>query len=376
MIRCRPGPFPIRTSAALAALALSASSCDMLAPKPRPELTAVAPAEARAGDTVVVQGEGFSTTLHENVVLFGNKSGRIITAAPTELQVEVPDLGMGSVARVAVRVKVQGRESGTLIVDVAPGFPAVETADASLGLGAEEPPMDGATPPGEVPAGEVPASGDVAPAPQASPSPRPTATPTPTPLLQPTPEPEEAAPAPPPTTRPAPPEPRPTPAPTPRPTPAPTPTPKPVPVPEGFEPDEAAGSFVVGPTRFVTDSDEDGPAGFDGAGVEVMDEKKSARLELEVAPVAMMPGAPYRVRVSLANLREDRIKVQSVRATTVVGTRRSSKTVPLRSKEVEPGDTAFLADLPGVWPEEAASWSMEIVAIAKDGEYHSTVSWE
>jgi len=140
---------------------------------------------------------------------------------------------------------------------------------------------------------------------------------------------------------------------------------------------EAGGSFVTGPTRFATESGaEDGPAGFEDAGVEVMDEKKSARLEMEVAPVAMMPGAPYRVRVSLANLRDDRIKVQSVRATTVVGTRGSSKTVPLRSKEVEAGETAFLADLPGVWPEEASSWSMEIVAITKDGEYRATVSWE
>jgi hypothetical protein len=82
------------------------------------------------------------------------------------------------------------------------------------------------------------------------------------------------------------------------------------------------------------------------------------------------------VRVSLVNLRDDRVRVQSVRATTILATRRSSKTVPLRTKDVEAGATAFLADLPGVWPEEAPEWSLEIVAITKDGEYHATLSWQ
>ncbi len=59
-------------------------------PAERPRLSALSVDAARAGDTVTVAGEGFSTSPHQDVVLFSGIRGRVVAATPTELRVEVP----------------------------------------------------------------------------------------------------------------------------------------------------------------------------------------------------------------------------------------------------------------------------------------------
>ncbi|MCG6957790.1 MAG: IPT/TIG domain-containing protein [Gemmatimonadetes bacterium] len=55
-----------------------------------PEVTGLSTDSASAGDTIAIVGANFSTTAEEDVVLFSGIRGRTLSAAPTELQVEVP----------------------------------------------------------------------------------------------------------------------------------------------------------------------------------------------------------------------------------------------------------------------------------------------
>ena len=56
----------------------------------QPTLTQVTPVSAAAGDTVVLTGTDFSTVADQNVVLFSGIRGRVVSSAPTSLQVVVP----------------------------------------------------------------------------------------------------------------------------------------------------------------------------------------------------------------------------------------------------------------------------------------------
>jgi hypothetical protein len=373
---------------ALALLALPLWNCDGFPKEAPPELTAVAPAQARSGETVVVQGSGFSNTLQENVVLFGNKGGRVVTAAPTELRVEVPTLGLSedSAARVVVRVQVGGRASNTLVVDILPSLP--EMADGSDGetdAGAdaqtseeladvevtewEVPAREAAVrsrsaqrAPGAAEAQKPAATADAETEPAASPqSPRAAQSASATELPEIAKPPARVASA----------EKRPAPKPA-----APVPTPEPTAaLPEPEPPAVLDGAFSVGATRLITRDSGGGPAGFDGAEVEVMDEGNGARFEVEISPKHIQPGSPYRVRVSLTNLGAKKIKVQRLRATTLVNGEESSKTLSLRSKEIAQSETVFLADLPGVWPTDISSWSLDLWANARDAQYAVSVQW-
>lgn len=55
-----------------------------------PMLSSVTPAEATGGDTIALQGTGFSADAGQNVVLFSGIRGRVTSATSTELRVEVP----------------------------------------------------------------------------------------------------------------------------------------------------------------------------------------------------------------------------------------------------------------------------------------------
>jgi len=56
----------------------------------RPELSGLSSQGARGGDTLTVAGVGFSPTPDQNVVLFSGIRGRVLTADPSSLTVEVP----------------------------------------------------------------------------------------------------------------------------------------------------------------------------------------------------------------------------------------------------------------------------------------------
>ncbi len=78
-----------------------------------PQLEAVQPARARAGQTVVLTGAHFSATREANTVRFGRHPGRVLKAGSDRLEVAVPDLDLapGADAPVPVVVEVAGRAS-------------------------------------------------------------------------------------------------------------------------------------------------------------------------------------------------------------------------------------------------------------------------
>jgi hypothetical protein len=73
-----------------------------------PQLLAVRPDPVAAKTTVTLHGGRFATSPGQNIVLFGDQTGRVIRATPSELDAVVPDLGLppGRQARVPVRVLV------------------------------------------------------------------------------------------------------------------------------------------------------------------------------------------------------------------------------------------------------------------------------
>lgn len=88
-----------------------------------PQLEAVQPARARAGQTVVLTGAHFSATRDANTVRFGRHSGRVLKAESDRLEVVVPDLDLapGADAPVPVVVEVAGRASRPLQATVYQG---------------------------------------------------------------------------------------------------------------------------------------------------------------------------------------------------------------------------------------------------------------
>jgi hypothetical protein len=87
-----------------------------------PVLARVAPSPAHVGDSVVLDGQGFDPTLEGNVVYFGDYAGRVLKAGKTQLEVEVPDVGVeGAWLPVLVKVEVgQKRVSNALELVVQP----------------------------------------------------------------------------------------------------------------------------------------------------------------------------------------------------------------------------------------------------------------
>jgi hypothetical protein len=86
-----------------------------------PRVDAVEPTRVRGGDTIVIQGRNFSSDAASVVVRFeGRREGRILRAAPTRLEVEVPTIpaAPGRVNRVPVLVSVGGRESKPVEISV------------------------------------------------------------------------------------------------------------------------------------------------------------------------------------------------------------------------------------------------------------------
>ena len=87
-----------------------------------PELFTVSPPQAHVGDTIVLAGRGFRTALEDNIVLFGDYTGRMVRASRTRLEVEVPDVGItDGQQRVPVKVKVhEGKVTNALEIVLLP----------------------------------------------------------------------------------------------------------------------------------------------------------------------------------------------------------------------------------------------------------------
>ncbi len=90
-----------------------------------PRIEAADPRQVRPGDTVTLTGKDFAADPGGNLVRFkGDKAGRVLQASPTQLQVEVPEVGSapGQEERVPVVVSVGGRDSAPyeLLLTAAP----------------------------------------------------------------------------------------------------------------------------------------------------------------------------------------------------------------------------------------------------------------
>jgi hypothetical protein len=90
-----------------------------------PQLARISPSTAHVGQTILLEGQGFDTTLEGNVVYFGDYSGRLARAGRLRLEVEVPDVGVpaGSQRRLPVKVEVnESRVSNALELVVLPSL--------------------------------------------------------------------------------------------------------------------------------------------------------------------------------------------------------------------------------------------------------------
>lgn len=76
-----------------------------------PLLSRISPTTARVGDTIVLEGQGFDSSLEGNVVYFGDYSGRLMKASSHRLEVEVPDIGLAVGAQELLPVKVEVDEN-------------------------------------------------------------------------------------------------------------------------------------------------------------------------------------------------------------------------------------------------------------------------
>ncbi len=96
-----------------------------------PLLTEVSPNPAKAPGTVTLRGDRFSTELGGNIVLFGDKAGKVVRATPGLLEVQVPEVGLllGEQVRVPVRVLSRGRVSGALDLAIAAPRPQGEVEE-------------------------------------------------------------------------------------------------------------------------------------------------------------------------------------------------------------------------------------------------------
>jgi hypothetical protein len=152
----------------------------------------------------------------------------------------------------------------------------------------------------------------------------------------------------------------------------------------GSRPAEAAGrSFVAGATT-ATAADQ-GDAAFDAAfetkpGLEVSRVSQAAaltgRIEFDAEPLALAPGQKYKVAVSLLNTGQAPIEVRSLVVTTVVDGRRSSGPVTPATKVVAPGQKGPLLSVSDFLPEQARSWTMEVLVRTPRGEsYRNQLAW-
>ena len=327
-----------------------------------PHLTGVSPNPAAEKTAVLLQGSRFAAAPGANIVLFGDQSGHVLRTGPTELEVQVPDLGLppGRQARVPVRVLVDGRVS--------------EVVELTIGL----------PPP---------------PAPTPTPTPEPTATP------EASPEPKAAPTA------------APTAAPEAKPKPVATAAPGPaqvlaeaetavgaadfdraIPLYEqalkidpangkakaGLEQARAAATalargFVLGKTQV-----EGAPArggdikAFDSRDVSVRKPVEVAgRVEIEAAPSHVKPGDPVQLKVWLSNEGSKPIKVAGLNVATTVDSVRSSGPVTPLVKEVAPKQRVLVAEIADHWKAVGAIWRMEVQITSDKGEtYTNLLSWK
>jgi hypothetical protein len=117
----RPAPGASRTGryAVLAAVALAVLAAGgFLASRmlSAPSLESLSPQRAKIGQVVTLAGRHFAASREGNRVLFGDRPGTLVSASPTRIEVEVPELptSAGKDVTVPVSVETGGRGTGAL----------------------------------------------------------------------------------------------------------------------------------------------------------------------------------------------------------------------------------------------------------------------
>jgi serine/threonine-protein kinase len=112
-----------------------------------------------------------------------------------------------------------------------------------------------------------------------------------------------------------------------------------------------------------------GLEGFDASDVTVMKRPDVAgRLEFEVQPPQLEPGARHTVKLYLVNDGKRALKPRTVVLTTVIEGARAPVTVTPLAKEIAPRQRALLAEAGGVWGEGGAAWALEALVTSDRGD--------
>lgn len=307
-----------------------------------PALSGLEPARARAGDTITLKGRGFSSAPQGNIVLFGDRAGRVISGSDSELRVEVPEVGVadGATASVAVRIVVDKAASGPMELAVfreAPAVAEVASVPPAEGEQATQPAAGGAAPPEPQPAAGSGKGAPPAPAKAAKPSrPAPVAT-----------EPAQAQAA--------------------------QMPPGPPPVPPSQR------RFVL--DRTAVESNKRANAdlvGFELDGVEV---KRApavlGRVDFEVSPRQVKHGDPLTVKVYLINDGAKPIKLKEMFVATSVNGRLASGPVKPRMREIGSKKKEVIGTFEDTWRDTTATWAMDVTVTSERGDvYKNQVLWK
>jgi len=109
-----------------------------LRPGAAPRIASVEPARARAGERIAIVGEHFAADAADNAVTFGGgTAGKVVSASPTRIEVEVPALPVSGDGRVPVVVTSRGKASAAFDLAVFKA-PRVHGISPSVAMPGEE----------------------------------------------------------------------------------------------------------------------------------------------------------------------------------------------------------------------------------------------
>jgi len=304
-----------------------------------PALSRLEPDRARPGDSVILQGSGFDASPAANIVLVGDRTGRVVQASDTQLTVEVPDLELvpGQSSSVPVRVVVGKAATSAASLQVF----LEATVLAELPPAAAGPAASGEGEEAAVPAEPAPQPAtERAPARAAAPRPR---------------------------------APRPTPAPA-----APLPTLAPEP-PAAPPLPPAQRRFVL--ERTAVESSRRVNADLEGFETDGVDVKRApdvlGRVDFEVTPGQVKPGDRYTVTVYLSNDGKKDIKLKDMFVATSINGRLVSGPGTLRSREVGPKKKNVIASFSDTWRDTISTWAMDVTVTSDRGDiYKNQIAWK
>ncbi len=310
-----------------------------------PVVTAVTPARAHPGDTIVLTGSLFEATPQANIVLFGDQTGRVVSAKADEVRVEVPQLAIaeGGESRLAVRVLAGDRASAPLDVTVYRDRQTATSEPAAISRGA-------AAPDATIP---------VAPPPLA-PTTRGAAPPPPRPLPGMTTASARAA------------EPQSLSEPRPQ-----AEAPKPAPATESVP--ATRREFVF--DRTAAESNKRAAGGLAGFDTSTVDLKRApdvvGRIDFEVAPAHVKTGDRYAVKAFLINDGSKPIRIKEMFVATTSNGALSAGPVAPRLREVAPRQREVIGVFSNTWKETVGVWAMDVTITSDRGDvYKNQVAWK